>query len=131
MFGQTKVYGSKPSCLFYMAGFYDDLVGGTFGTLSKTGVKRPLSNFNFEFCCKVVSAHSTSTGYLVRVIQEQEERESDGEDEDMPRFVLCYLHLHSLINCSHTGSTRNVFLHLPPQCGKISLWGKSTTPKEH
>ena len=65
----------------YSLGFYDDFANGTFGTIKK-GIKRPLSNFNFKFCSKVISARSSSTGYLVSVIQEREERgDSDIEEE--------------------------------------------------
>jgi hypothetical protein len=39
------------------------------------------ANFYSEFCSKIISAQSTSTGYLVRVIQEREERDSDNEEE--------------------------------------------------
>ena len=46
--------------------FYDDLDGGTFGTI-KRGVNRPLSNFSFKFVSKFVAEDSTSTGYLVQV----------------------------------------------------------------
>ena len=52
-------------------GYYDDISGGTFGTM-KNDIKRPLSNFNFEFKGKVVAAKSSSTGYL-EVIQEHNE----------------------------------------------------------
>ena len=41
-----------------LSGFYDDLAGGTFGTVKK-GIRRPLSNFNFEFCSKIVSTKSS------------------------------------------------------------------------
>ena len=41
---------------------------GTFGTL-KRGLKRPLSNFNFEFKVQIIASVS-STGYLVEVIPE-------------------------------------------------------------
>ena len=51
------------------SGFYDDLEGGTFGTLKK-GVRRPLSNFNFEFK-RMIVATSSSTGFLVTLIPEE------------------------------------------------------------
>ena len=51
------------------ASFYDDLEGGTFGTLKK-GIRRPLSNFNFLFKCKII-ATSSSTGFLVTIIPEE------------------------------------------------------------
>ena len=50
-------------------GFYDDMDFGTFGTL-KRGLKRPLSNFNFEFKVQIIASVSSSTGYLVEVIPE-------------------------------------------------------------
>ena len=56
-------------------GYYDS---GTFGTMKKD-IKRPFSNFNFEFKGKFVAAKSSSTGYL-EVIQEHNEDESDFED---------------------------------------------------
>ena len=86
---RNKIGGSHHYLLICMAEFHDNLPGGTFGTVSKAGVKRPLSNFNFEFCGKVVSAHSARIGYLVRIIQEQEDRESDSEEVEstMPRFA--------------------------------------------
>ena len=51
---------------FLLGYFYDDLDGGTFGTI-KRGVNRPLSNFSFKFVSKFVAEDSTSTGYLVQV----------------------------------------------------------------
>ena len=51
------------------ASFYDDLEGGTFGTLKK-GIRRPLSNFNFQFKRKII-ATSSSTGFLVTIIPEE------------------------------------------------------------
>ena len=42
---------------------------GTFGTL-KRGLKRPLSNFNFEFKVQIIASVSSSTGYLEEVIPE-------------------------------------------------------------
>jgi hypothetical protein len=55
------------------AGFYDDFVEGTFGTVRKD-VKRPLSNFSFGFRTKVVAKVPSSTGYLVEVSQKVTDR---------------------------------------------------------
>ena len=59
---------------FIPIGFYDNIEGGTYGTVKK-GVKRPLSNFNQK---KIIS---TSTGYLVEVIPENVENDSDSDSE--------------------------------------------------
>ena len=67
-------------CTILIKGFYDDINGGTFGTMKK-GVKRPLSNFNFEFQTKIISANPTSTGYLVGVIAEYLKSEFDSDSE--------------------------------------------------
>lgn len=56
------------------SGFYNDFEEGTFGTVNKRGVKRPLSNFNFKFKTKVIAAVPSSTGYLVEVSQELTDR---------------------------------------------------------
>ena len=61
-------------------GFYDDIDGGTFGTLKK-GVKRPLSNFNFEFKKKIVSSIPSSTGYLVEVVPESLDSDCDSDSQ--------------------------------------------------
>ena len=64
----------------YFKGFYNDIDGGTYGTVRK-GVKRPLSNFNFNFQKKIISSSPASTGYLVEVIPENVENDSDSDSE--------------------------------------------------
>jgi hypothetical protein len=59
--------------------FYDDVHGGTFGTLKK-GARRPLSNFNFEYLLRVNAEDSRSTGFLVRVYPERS-ADSDSESD--------------------------------------------------
>ena len=51
------------------SGYCNDLEGGIFGTVKK-GIRRPLSNFNFQFKRKIV-ATSSSTGFLVTIIPEE------------------------------------------------------------
>lgn len=68
------------SLSFLLGYFYDDLDGGTFGTI-KRGVNRPLSNFSFKFVSKIVAEDSTSTGYLVEVHPESV-GDTDSDDSD-------------------------------------------------
>ena len=55
---------------YFNIGFYDDFETGTFGTKTKKGAKRPLSNFNFKFKVKMIASDPSSTGYLVEVVPE-------------------------------------------------------------
>lgn len=64
-----------------VSGFYDDDEKHTFGTVKKDR-NRPLSNFTFKFIKKVVSHHSSSTGYLVEVTPEAVGGDSDSDTEE-------------------------------------------------
>ena len=71
--------------------FYDDVDGGTFGTVKKNA-RRPLSNFAFKFVTKIIASDSRSTGYLVEVNPESlQGNESDDsmscDDEQTSRYI--------------------------------------------
>lgn len=76
--------------LLLTIGFYDDHENNVFGTMKKDKQgcqQRPLSNFTFKFVKKIVSSHSSSTGFLVEVIPEVVVcGESDAEDVITSRY---------------------------------------------
>lgn len=63
----------------FIIGFYEDFDNNTFGT-SKKGIKRPLSNFTFQFQQKIISSDSISTGYLVEVTPETDESPTENDE---------------------------------------------------
>ena len=54
---------------------------------NKKGIRRPLSNFNFEFKGKIIASTSCSTGFTARVLQEHDESDSDVEESLTRRYT--------------------------------------------
>ena len=69
-------------------GFYEDLEAWNFGTISKKGIKKPLSNFSFQFTHKIIALDTSSTDFLV----------PEHVDYDRPRLVCCAISMHAIIH---------------------------------
>lgn len=70
--------------MYICIGFHEDNDRNTFGVWKK-GTYRPLSDFNFYFSMKVLCKKSSSTGYLVSVMQE---RIDDSDNDRSARFIV-------------------------------------------